>query len=73
MTEELTERQRRVLDAVRRTGADGWPVTVREIQAELGYASTQSVHEALIDLERAGLIETNPRVASRRGGWRPVA
>ena len=66
----LTEAQQKILDTVCEMCADGWPVTVREVQAKLGYASTQTVHRHLTDLEILGYLETKP---SRRGGWRPVA
>jgi SOS-response transcriptional repressor LexA len=66
----LTDAQARVLQAVREIGGDGWPVSVREVQIALGYASTQTVHYHLTSLEDAGLLRRSPR--HERSGWRPA-
>jgi SOS-response transcriptional repressor LexA len=69
----LTASQSNVLFALRRVCADGWPASVREVAAEAGLASTQTAHARLCELGELGYAETNPRQATRRGGWRPTA
>lgn len=77
--EDITARQRRILDYIRRTVRErGYPPTVREIGEAVGLASSSSVHAQLANLERRGLVKrdpTKPRAmelrgpgASRRGG-----
>jgi SOS-response transcriptional repressor LexA len=61
-----TPAQAHVLVAVRDVGADGWPVTTRDLMRATGYASPSTVHKHVAALERAGLIERNPR----GDGWR---
>lgn len=69
----MTEAEERVLEAVVLLGDDGWPVSVREVQDHLGYGSPSPVHNHLVQLERQGMLQTNPRPrATRRGGWRPT-
>lgn len=67
----MSEARTRVYEALLEITADGWPATVREIQAKLGAAGPATIHHHLIELEREGVIQTNPRWPSRRGGWRP--
>lgn len=64
----LTKREQDVLRVVREIGADGWPVSVREVQIELGYASTENVHRQMVDLTEMGILQRSPR--SSRSGWR---
>jgi repressor LexA len=77
--DEITARQRRIIEFIRRTVRDrGYPPTVREIGEAVGLASSSSVHAQLANLERRGLVKrdpTKPRAmelrgpgASRRGG-----
>lgn len=56
-TEELSERQRRVLDAIREwMRAHGYPPSVREIGNAVGLTSTSSVAYQLRVLERKGYL-----------------
>jgi len=66
---EATPGEQRVLDSLTRLAwvGDGWPVSVREICADAGYASTSTVHMHLQSLERKGLVERH-----RRCGFRPA-
>ena len=77
--EDITARQRRIIEYIRKTVRDrGYPPTVREIGEAVGLASSSSVHAQLANLERRGLVRrdpTKPRAmelrgpgASRRGG-----
>lgn len=67
-----TEAQERVLRALRELGADGWPVSVREITARLGLASPSTAHGHLHMLEQEGLAKRHPRAGGRStsAGWR---
>jgi repressor LexA len=57
----LTERQRQILDFLRKyTDAHGYPPTVREIGEAVGLASPSTVHAHLANLERAGLLKRDP-------------
>lgn len=57
MTEELTERQKTVMDYIRKYYKEyGCSPTIREIQAFIHVDSTQTVHNILKQLEDAGLI-----------------
>jgi len=57
----LTERQRQVLDYIRRaTRRDGYPPTVREICTELDLSSPSTVHAHLANLERQGYLRRDP-------------
>ncbi len=59
--EELTSRQRRILEYIRETVQDrGYPPTVREIGDAVGLTSSSSVHSQLANLERKGLISRDP-------------
>src|SRR5918912_1547878 len=61
MTEELTERQHRVLQFVAETVADrGYPPSVREICDALGLASPSTAHSHLQALQRKGYIRIDP-------------
>jgi repressor LexA len=77
--DDITTRQRRIIEFIRRTVQErGYPPTVREIGEAVGLASSSSVHAQLANLERRGLVRrdpTKPRAmelrgpgASRRGG-----
>ena len=65
--DDLTQRQRRILDFIRETVRDrGYPPTVREIGEAVGLTSSSSVHSQLENLERKGLLHrdaTKPRTA----------
>jgi repressor LexA len=69
--DQITARQRRILDFIRRTiHARGYPPTVREIGEAVGLASSSSVHAQLANLERLGLLRrdaTKPRAMELRG------
>jgi repressor LexA len=69
--EQITTRQRRILEFIRRTVRDrGYPPTVREIGEAVGLASSSSVHAQLANLERLGLIRRDamkPRAMEVRG------
>jgi repressor LexA len=79
--ENITARQRRILDFIRETvQARGYPPTVREIGEAVGLTSSSSVHAQLENLERQGLLRrdpTKPRAmelqGSRRGRSNAVA
>jgi repressor LexA len=72
--EEITPRQRRILDYIRRTIHDrGYPPTVREIGEAVGLTSSSSVHAQLANLQRKGMLRkdaTKPR-AIEIAGTRP--
>jgi repressor LexA len=58
MRDSLTDRQKRVLEFIRRsTTARGYPPTLREIGEELGIRSTNGVSDHLKALERKGYLE----------------
>ena len=55
--DEMTARQRRILDFIHETvQARGYPPTVREIGEAVGLTSSSSVHAQLANLERRGLL-----------------
>lgn len=57
----LSERQRDILQAIRRSvSLRGYPPTVREICAEAGISSTSVVNYNLKRLEEKGYLERNP-------------
>jgi repressor LexA len=59
--EQVTGRQRRILDYIRETvQARGYPPTVREIGEAVGLTSSSSVHAQLANLERQGLLRRDP-------------
>ncbi|GBD85128.1 lexA repressor [bacterium BMS3Abin02] len=59
--EDLTGRQREILDLIRTTVADrGYPPSVREIGDALGLRSPSTVHSHLSSLVRAGYLRRDP-------------
>ena len=59
--EQLTARQRRIVDFIAQTVlARGYPPTVREIGEAVGLTSSSSVHAQLATLERRGLLKKDP-------------
>jgi len=72
--EEMTPRQRRILDYIRRMIHDrGYPPTVREIGEAVGLTSSSSVHAQLANLQRKGMLKkdaSRPR-AIEIAGTRP--
>ena len=60
-SEQLTARQRRILDCIAQTVRErGYPPTVREIGEAVGLTSSSSVHAQLATLERRGLLKKDP-------------
>jgi repressor LexA len=72
--DDVTPRQRRILDYIRRTIHDrGYPPTVREIGEAVGLTSSSSVHAQLTNLQKKGLLRKDadkPR-AIEIAGTRP--
>ena len=61
MTEQLTERQTKILDYIRYvTRVRSYPPSVREIGEAVGLSSSSTVHNHLNQLERRGLIKRDP-------------
>ncbi len=61
MTEQLTERQNKILDYIRYvTKVRSYPPSVREIGEAVGLSSSSTVHNHLNQLERRGLIKRDP-------------
>src|ERR671924_1921650 len=59
--DDLTPRQQRIVEFIRRTVQDrGYPPTVREIGEAVGLTSSSSVHAQLANLERKGLLRKDP-------------
>ena len=59
--EQLTTRQRRIVDYIAETvRGRGYPPTVREIGEAVGLTSSSSVHAQLATLERRGLLRKDP-------------
>jgi repressor LexA len=59
--DEITPRQQRILEVIRRTVEDrGYPPTVREIGDAVGLTSSSSVHAQLANLQRKGLLRKDP-------------
>lgn len=57
----LTDRQRQVLDYIRRTVSErGYPPTVREIGDAVGLSSPSTIHSHLAALVKAGAIRKDP-------------
>ncbi len=57
----LTEREHKVLDFMKKTAAEkGYPPTVREICEELHVKSTSTIHKDLASLEKKGFIRKDP-------------
>ncbi len=75
--DDVTARQRRILDFIRVTVQDrGYPPTVREIGEAVGLNSSSSVHAQLANLERRGLLRrdpTKPRAMELQGPGAPRA
>jgi repressor LexA len=73
--DQITARQRRILEFIRRTVRDrGYPPTVREIGEAVGLASSSSVHAQLANLERLGLLRRDaakPRAMELRAPGAP--
>jgi repressor LexA len=60
--EDLTQRQREVLEALRRLhDQHGFSPSLREVAGEVGLKSTSSVHHHVVRLEERGLVERRPR------------
>jgi repressor LexA len=53
----LNETERQVYDLIRQRIEDGYPPTVREICAQLGFRSTSTAHRYIASLTSKGLIE----------------
>ena len=61
LTEQLTERQSKILDYIRKvTRERSYPPNVREIGENVGLSSSSTVHNHLNQLERRGLIKRDP-------------
>jgi repressor LexA len=61
MVEQLTSRQRRILEVIRDAVSDrGYPPSIREIGEAVGLTSTSSVHSQLEALQRKGFIRRDP-------------
>ena len=61
MTEQLTDRQTKILEYIRRVGQTrNYPPSVREIGEAVGLSSSSTVHNHLNQLERRGLIKRDP-------------
>ena len=61
MTEQLTDRQTKILEFIRRVGQTrNYPPSVREIGEAVGLSSSSTVHNHLNQLERRGLIKRDP-------------
>lgn len=61
MTEQLSDRQTRILDYIRYvTKTRNYPPSVREIGEAVGLSSSSTVHNHLNQLERRGLIKRDP-------------
>ena len=59
--DEMTPRQRRIVEYIRRTVQErGYPPTVREIGEAVGLTSSSSVHAQLANLQRKGLLRKDP-------------
>jgi repressor LexA len=61
MADQLTSRQRRILEVIRDAVSDrGYPPSIREIGEAVGLTSTSSVHSQLEALQRKGFIRRDP-------------
>jgi repressor LexA len=59
--EDLTQRQREVLEALRRLhDRHGFAPSLREVAGEVGLASVSSVHAHVVKLTERGLVERRP-------------
>lgn len=60
MKQELSEKQKMILDFIQREiSENGFPPTVREICKEVGLSSTSTVHSHLEILQKKGYIQKN--------------
>ena len=61
LTDQLTDRQHKILDYIRYvTKVRNYPPSVREIGEAVGLSSSSTVHNHLNQLERRGLIRRDP-------------
>src|SRR2546428_10686543 len=61
LTDQLTERQHKILDYIRYVAkVRNYPPSVREIGEAVGLSSSSTVHNHLNQLERRGLIKRDP-------------
>lgn len=60
MAEELSERQRAILDYIVQTQEQGWTPSVREIGRAVGLRSSAGVHKQLNAMEEKGYIQRVP-------------
>jgi repressor LexA len=61
LTQELTDRQARIVEYIRHvTKTRNYPPSVREIGEAVGLSSSSTVHNHLNQLERRGLIRRDP-------------
>jgi repressor LexA len=61
--EDLTQRQREVLEALRRLhDQHGFAPSLREVASEVGLASVSSVHAHVVKLADRGLVERRPGI-----------
>jgi len=61
LTDQLTDRQAKILDYIRYvTKVRNYPPSVREIGEAVGLSSSSTVHNHLNQLERRGLIKRDP-------------
>src|SRR2546429_5080103 len=61
LTEQLTERQNKILDYIRYvTRVRSYPPSVREIGEAVGLSSSSTVHNHLNQLERRGPVKRGP-------------
>jgi repressor LexA len=58
---ELTHKQKRVLDFIRRRIGERMPPTIREIAGELGFSSTGTVRDYLKALEEKGYLKRSAK------------
>ena len=59
--QDLTDRQRQILDLITETVNDrGYPPSVREIGTAVGLSSPSTVHSHLTALERTGYLRRDP-------------
>ena len=74
--DDVTPRQRRILDYIKTTVRErGYPPTVREIGEAVGLNSSSSVHAQLANLERRGLLRrdpSKPRAMELQGAGAPT-
>ncbi len=67
MSDELTEKQRAILEFLGETiRVRGFPPSIREVSAHFGISSTQGVQRHLEALEKKGYIERDSRARSIR-------